>query len=113
VISLSLFIFAAKLICLIDYSYNTKNNHNICTINLEKEYYMQDRVNLENDQTTMNCMSCSNASSKMIASNVDMLQENSDTRLQCSHNDEEKIADIIDLLIKTLTLEKEMSKDYL
>ncbi len=74
---------------------------------------MQDRVNLENDQTTMNCRSCSNASSKMIASDVDILQENSDVRLQRSCNDEEKIADIIDLLIKTSTLEKEMSKDYL
>ncbi len=60
----------------------------------------------------MNCMSCSNASLKMIVSNVDMLQENSDARSQCLHNDEEKIADIINLLIKTLTLKKEMSKDY-
>jgi len=60
----------------------------------------------------MNCMSCSNVSSKMIASNVDMLQENSDAKLQHSRNDEEKIIDIIDLLIKTSTLEKEMSKDY-
>ncbi len=57
-------------------------------------------------------MSCSNASLKMIVSNVDMLQENSDARSQCLHNDEEKIADIINLLIKTLTLKKEMSKDY-
>ena len=73
---------------------------------------MQDRVNLKNDQTTMNCMSCSNASSKMIASDVNMLQENSDAKLQHLRNDEKKIADIIDLLIKTSTLEKEMSKDY-
>ena len=48
----------------------------------------------------------------MIASDVDMSQENSDVKLQRSRNDEEKIADIIDLLIKTSTLEKEMSKDY-
>ena len=48
----------------------------------------------------------------MIASNVDMLQENSDAKLQRLRNDEEKIADIIDLLIKTSMLEKEMSKDY-
>ncbi len=89
------------------------NNHNMHTTNLEKEHYMQDRVNLENDQMTMNCTSCSNASLKMIASNVDMLQENSDARLQCLHNDKKKIADIIDLLIKTSTLKKEMSKDYL
>jgi len=61
----------------------------------------------------MNCMSCSNASSKMIASNVDMLQENSDAKSQRLCNDEEKIVDIIDLLIKTSTLEKKMSKDYL
>jgi len=89
-----------------------KNNHNIYTTNLEKEHYMQGRVNLENSQTTMNCTSRSNASSKMIASDVDMSQENSDVKLQRSRNDEEKIADIIDLLIKTSTLEKEMSKDY-
>ncbi len=79
---------------------------------LKKEHYMQDRMNLKNNQTTMNCMSCSNASSKMIASDVDMLQENSDVRSQRSNNDEKKIADIIDLLIKTSTLKKEMSKDY-
>ncbi len=88
------------------------NNHNMHTTNLEKKHYMQDKANLENDQTTMNCTSCSNASLKMIASDVNMLQENSDMRLQCSRNNEEKIADIIDLLIKTSTLEKEMSKDY-
>jgi len=74
---------------------------------------MQDKVNLENDQTTMNCMSHSNASSKIIASDVDMLQENSDVKLQRSRNDEEKIVDIINLLIKTSTLKKEMNKDYL
>jgi len=58
-------------------------------------------------------MSSSNADSMMIASSVDSLQENSDARIQHSHNDEEKITDIIDLLIKTSTLEKKMSKDYL
>jgi len=61
----------------------------------------------------MNYTSCSNASLKMIASDVDILQENSDAKSQRSCNNEEKIADIIDLLIKTSTLEKEMSKDYL
>ncbi len=60
-----------------------------------------------------NCMSSSNADSMTIASSVDSLQRNSDVRLQRSRNDEEKIADIIDLLIKTSTLKKEMSKDYL
>ncbi len=49
-----------------------KNNHNTCITNFEKEHYMQDRANLENSQTMMNCMSCSNASLKMIASDVDM-----------------------------------------
>ena len=83
------------------------------TTNFEKEHYMQNRMNLKNDQMMMNCTSCSNASSKIIASNVDMLQENSDARLQRSCNDEEKIVDIINLLIKTSTLKKEMSKDYL
>ncbi len=73
---------------------------------------MQDRANLKNDQMTMNCMSCSNASSKMIVSDFDMSQENSDVRLQHLCNDEKKIADIIDLLIKTSTLEKKMIKDY-
>jgi len=74
---------------------------------------MQGRANLENGQTTMNCMSRSNASSKMIASDVNMLQENSDAKLQRSRNDKEKIADIINLLIKTSTLKKKMNKDYL
>jgi len=60
----------------------------------------------------MNCTSCSNASLKKIASNVDMLQENSDARLQHLHNNKEKITNIIDLLRKTSTLEKEMSKDH-
>ncbi len=50
-----------------------RNNHITCTTNLEKEHYMQGRANLENDQMMMNCTSCSNASSKIIASNVDML----------------------------------------
>jgi len=58
-------------------------------------------------------MSSSNADSMMIASNVDLLQRNSDARLQRLCNDEEKIVDIINLLIKTSTLEKEMSKNYL
>jgi len=57
-------------------------------------------------------MSSSNADSMMIASSIDLLQENSDAKLQRSRNDEEKIADIIDLLIKTSTLKKKMSKDH-
>jgi len=60
----------------------------------------------------INCMSCNNVSSKMIVSDVDMLQENRDARLQRLCNDEEKIVDIINLLIKTSTLKKEINKDY-
>jgi len=57
-------------------------------------------------------MSSSNVDLMMIASSVDSSQRNSNMRLQRSRNDEEKIADIIDLLIKTSTLKKKMSKDY-
>jgi len=60
----------------------------------------------------MNCMNCSNADSKTIASDVDSLQENRDAKLKCSRNNEENIANIIDLLIKISTLEKEKSKDH-
>jgi len=60
----------------------------------------------------MNCMNCSNADSKMIASNVDSLQENRNMRLKHLCNDEENVANIIDLLIKISTLEKEKSKDH-
>jgi len=48
----------------------------------------------------------------MIASNVDSLQENRDARLKHLHNNEENIVNIIDLLIKISTLEKEKSKDH-
>jgi len=57
-------------------------------------------------------MNCSNVDSKMIASNVDSLQENKDARLKHLHDDEKNVANIIDLLIKISTLEKEKSKDY-
>jgi len=60
---------------------------------------------------TMNCMNCSNADSKIIASNVDSSQRNKDIRLKCLRNNEENIVNIIDLLIKISTLEKEKSKD--
>ncbi len=60
----------------------------------------------------MNCMNCSNADLKTIASNVDSSQENKDVRLKHSHNDEENITNIIDLLIKISTLKKEKSKDH-
>jgi len=89
-----------------------KNNHNARITNFEKEHYKQDRVNLEDDWTTMNCTNRSNVDLKMIASDVDSLQENRDMRLKCSHDDEENVANIIDLLIKISTLEKEKSKDH-
>jgi len=57
-------------------------------------------------------MNHSNADSKTIASDVDSSQENKDARLKCSCNNEENIANIIDLLIKISTLEKEKSKDH-
>jgi len=60
----------------------------------------------------MNCTNCSNADSKMIASDVNSSQENRDARLKCLRNDEENIANIIDLLIKISRLEKEKSKDH-
>ncbi len=60
----------------------------------------------------MNCMNCNSADSKMIASNVDSSQENKDIRLKHSCNDEKNVVNIIDLLIKISTLEKEKSKDY-
>ncbi len=69
-------------------------------------------MNLEDDWMTMNCMNCSNADSKMIANNVDLLQENKDVRLKHSCNNEKNIANIIDLLIKISMLKKEKSKDH-
>jgi len=57
-------------------------------------------------------MNCSNADSKTIASNVNLSQENRDARLKCSRNNEENVANVIDLLIKISTLEKEKSKDH-
>jgi len=60
----------------------------------------------------MNCMNRSNADSKTIASDVDLSQENRDARSKRSRNDEKNVANIIDLLIKISTLEKEKSKDH-
>jgi len=57
-------------------------------------------------------MNCSNADLKMIASDVDSSQENKDARSKRSRDDEENIANIIDLLIKISMLEKEKSKDH-
>ena len=61
---------------------------------------------------TMNCMNCSNADSKMIASDVDLSQENRDAKLKHLCNNEENVINIIDLLIKISTLKKEKSKNY-
>jgi len=60
----------------------------------------------------MNCTNCSNADSKMIASNVDLLQRNKDAKLKCLCNNEKNITNMIDLLIKISTLEKEKNKDH-
>ncbi len=59
----------------------------------------------------INCMNCSNVDSKMIASDVNSLQENKDVRLKCLYNDEKNVINIIDLLIKKSTVEKEKNKD--
>ncbi len=60
----------------------------------------------------MNHTNRSNADSKTIASDVDSSQENRDARLKCLRNNEENVANIIDLLIKISTLEKEKSKNH-
>ncbi len=60
----------------------------------------------------MNCTNRSSADLKTIASDVDSSQENRDARSKHSRNDEENVANIIDLLIKISTLEKEKSKDH-
>ncbi len=58
-------------------------------------------------------MNCSNVDSKMIMSDVNSLQENKDVKLKYLRDDEENITNIIDLLIKISTLEKEKSKNHL
>jgi len=60
----------------------------------------------------MNCINCSNVDLKMIISDVDSLQENRNIKLKYSHNDEENVVKIIDLLIKISMLKKEKSKDH-
>ncbi len=92
--------------------FQAENNHNARITNFEKEHYKQDRVNLEDDWTTMNCTNHNNADLKTIASDVNSSQENRDARSKHSHDDEENVANIIDLLIKISTLEKEKSKDH-
>jgi len=48
----------------------------------------------------------------VIANDVDSSWRNSNARLKNLRNDEKHVANIIDLLIQTSTLEKEKSKDY-
>ncbi len=60
----------------------------------------------------MNCTNRSSAGSKTIASDVDSSQGNRDARPKRSRDDEENVANIIDLLIKIPTLEKEKNKDH-
>ncbi len=57
-------------------------------------------------------MNCSNADLKTIASNVELSQRNSNAELKSSRNYEKYVANIIDLLIQTSTLEKEKNKDH-
>ncbi len=57
-------------------------------------------------------MNCSNADSETIASNVDSSRRNSNARSKSSRNDEKYVANIIDLLIQTLTLKKEKNKNH-
>ncbi len=57
-------------------------------------------------------MNCSNADSETIASNVDSSWRNSNARSKSSCNDKKYVANIIDFLIQTSTLEKEKSKDH-
>ncbi len=60
----------------------------------------------------MNRTNRSSADSETIASDVDSSQENRDARPKRSRDGEENVANIIDLLIKIPTLEKEKSKDH-
>ena len=53
----------------------------------------------------MNRRNSSNADSQMIASDVDLSQRNNDVKLKDSYNNEKYVTNIIDFLIKTLTLE--------
>ncbi len=61
---------------------------------------------------TMNCINCSNADSETIASNVDSSRRNSNVKSKSSRNDKKYVVNIIDLLIQTLMLKKEKSKDH-
>jgi len=57
-------------------------------------------------------MNSKNADSKMIMSNINASQRNSKAKLKDLYNNEKKINNIINILIKTSTLKKEKSKNY-
>jgi len=57
-------------------------------------------------------MNHNNVDSKMIANDVDSLQENKDVRLKYLRDNKKNVANIIDLLIKISTLKKEKNKDH-
>ena len=80
-----------------------KNDHMSMQQIFRKEHYIQGKVNQKDNWTTMNCTNCSNASSKMIKSDVNMSQESSNVKMQRSRNDEKIIVNIIELLIKIST----------
>ncbi len=60
----------------------------------------------------MNCMNNNNTDLKMIASNINLSQRDSNVKFKCLRNDEMNIISIIDLLTQTLMLEKKKSKDH-
>ncbi len=57
-------------------------------------------------------MNSNNVDLKMIVSNVDSLQRDSNVKFKHSCNDEMNVISIIDLLTQTLTLKKEKNKDH-
>jgi mRNA-degrading endonuclease YafQ of YafQ-DinJ toxin-antitoxin module len=57
-------------------------------------------------------MNSRNADLNMIMINVNALQKDYKVKLKNLYNDKQKINNIIDLLIKTSTLEKKKNKDY-
>jgi len=61
---------------------------------------------------TMNCINCSNADLKIIASDVNLSRRNSNARLKSLCNDKKYVVNIIDILIQTSMLKKEKSKDH-
>ncbi len=60
----------------------------------------------------MNCMNCSNADLKMIASDIDSSWRNSNVKSKSLCNDKKYVVNIIDFLIQTSTLEKKKNKNH-